>query len=750
MGHVLTKESGSVKTVFVRDVLETPLYGADNPCNSQRRWKGPQPLRAWLREAPASGKVCDDLARLAMSDEDRYKKLKKQCAAFQFAHGAMAATCREAAKAEATGLYFADIDHIAPDEMELARSALYEMPACVAVGMSLSRRGLAACFVYAVEDGERCTAAVIDRATSAVFDAADAALEYAGLACRCDRNAKNPVRWRYCLQAVDVKPDDDEVKPLSIAQKADANAVTGAPAPKAAPKAAPRAEEQRGGAVSRALDALRGMAPGSGGEVADGRVKSAILACRDAGVPQADALADVAAALAVSRPDSSRLKNGAAALAGLVSWVYDKPAKRGKRASARDEATAFFEGWRFDSFSRKLISPDGESVTMDDAGARCVRACGEVSLNLACETACAWVKCNPERTFDGLTARVRALAAAYTDADDGAIEAYAARCGFDAYEARRLTLWLYQVCGRAIKRGEKTDGMLVLTGSQGIGKTSFFDGISRALIGAGAAAYTFSAGKDGEILLATAPIVVIDELDRVLRKSDVAELKEKITATQSCVRAPYDRDPQTRLNCAVFGATTNDAAPIPAGEGEARRYWVIRARRRLAFLNDDEPVAMMREAAHEVCAALDEVGEAYDVARVDGKKWVTTADEDKETSRRNASAKCADGATIAIAAAIAALGSVTAGEEGAALFGLKTLAAVIETGNAAPLGFAVEWKAPRASASDIRRLIAARCERQARWTGRGTLNGYSLSQLASEFGAEWGREAGAEVIPFAP
>ena len=737
MGLVVPKKSNSVKTVCARDVLETPLYGADAPFTARRRWREPQPLRVWLRTPPASEAVCDDLARLAASDEAAYKDAKKRCAAFQFAHGARTATASEAAKVAPTGLYFADIDHIATEELELARSTLYEMPACVAVGMSVSRRGLAACFVYAVEDGERCTTAVIDGAASAVFDAADAALEYAGLACRCDRSAKNAVRWRICLQAVDVKHDGAALKPLSI-PKAEASA---------AKAATPKAEARRDGAVTRALDALRGMAPDCGGDVADDRVKSAILACRDAGVPQADTLADVTAALAVSRPDSSRLKNGAAALSGLVSWVYDKPAKRGKRASARDEATAFFESWRYDAFSRKLITPDGEAVTMDDAAAQCVRACGEVSLNLACETACAWVKCNPERTFDGLTERVRALAAAYTDADAGSIAAYADRCGFDAYEARRLALWLYQVCGRAIKRGEKTDGMLVLTGAQGIGKTSFFDGISRALIGAGAAAYAFSAGKDGEILLATAPIVVIDELDRVLRKSDVAELKEKVTATQSCVRAPYDRDPQTRRNCAVFGATTNDAAPIPAGEGEARRYWVIRARRRLAFLNDEEPVAMMREAAHAVCAAIDAVGAAYDAARVNGKLWVTTAEEDAETARRNSSAKCADGATIAIVAAIAALGRFTEGVEGAALFGLKTLAAVIETGNAAPLGYVVEWKAPRASASDIRRLIAARCERQARWTGGVTVAGYSLSQLAREFG-EGTRAAGAEVIPF--
>lgn len=735
MDTVVSKSTRIVNSLTVSEALETPLFGVIEGqcfCKGKPKWVQ-KSLGEWMRTLPGPKSWCDALARLAGDSPDAYKEKKLAAHGFQFFHTAPARSYSAAVEhaGSVSGIWIVDIDHIAPDHMQTVTNALIHLPACVGVGVSTSRRGLAAAMCYTRGDDAAINGAYAERVFNAVSAYADTALKALGLSVTADKDAKNGVRWRFCLQNPAFPPMDRVVEPVEI------------------PEATQTVQtaSQAGQTDKRLDDALAAL---TGSALADGhtrnrRLNSAIFAAFDAGMNNDEVACAVRPALEAAAPKSSRLKGDE-----LPRLIADLRTKKPKEKN-RNVAAEWFKAWRFDTFTRRFFNPDGVAFTLDDAAAQCCRACEEMTLNAASEAAVVWVKNNPTRQFDSLTERVQELAAAYTPADDGAIAAYAARCGLDEYETRRLTLWLYQICGRAIKRGEKTDGMLVLTGPQGAGKSQFFDGIARVLTGTGAPAYSFAAGKDGEILLASAPVVVIDEIDRVLRKSDVAELKTRITATQSCVRAPYDRDPQTRLNCAVFGATTNDATPIPAGEGEARRYWVVVVNSSIRFTNAEEPAAMMREAAHAVCTALEVVGDAYDPVTTAGKVWVSTPEEDAETAERNRAAKVEDAATIAISAAIRALERFTRGQEGQRLHGLKALATAINTGDSRGLGICATWPAPDNRAADVRRLIAARCSRQTRKSNGVILNGYTLAELASEFGENVTEEAAADgVTPFDP
>ena len=747
MDTVVSKNTSVVNSLTVSEALETPLFGVIESqcfCKGDQKWVQ-QSLGDWMRTLPGQKSWCDTLAKRAVDSPDAYKELKGKAHGFQFFHTAPARSYAAAVEhaGSVSGIWIVDIDHIAQEHMQAVQNALLELPACVGVGVSLSRRGLAAAMCYTPGDDAAINGAYAERVFNAVSAYADTALEALGLSVAADKDAKNGVRWRFCLQSPVFPPMDRIVEPVEIPETGQTATQTGQTATQTG---------QTDKRLDNALAALTGSALADG-HTRNRRLNSAIFAAFDAGMSNDEVACVVRPALEAAAPKSSRLKGDE-----LPRLIADLRTKKPKEKN-RNVAAEWFKSWRFDTFTRRFFNPDGVAFTLDDAAAQCCRACDEMTLNAASEAAVVWVKNNPPKQFDSLTERVQELAAAYTPADDGAIAAYAARCGLDAYETRRLTLWLYQICGRAIKRGEKTDGMLVLTGPQGAGKSQFFDGIARTLTGSGAPAYSFAAGKDGEILLASAPVVVIDEIDRVLRKSDVAELKTRITATQSCVRAPYDRDPQTRLNCAVFGATTNDATPIPAGEGEARRYWVVAVNSSIRFTSAEEPAAMMREAAHAVCTALEAVGEAYDPVTTAGKVWVSTPKEDAETAERNRAAKVEDSATIAISAALDALSQFTRGPEGQRLHGLKALATAINTGDSRGLGICASWPAPDNRAADVRRLIAARCQRRiVRYHGAmaagvvaGVVAGYTLADLANEFGEHASEaETADDVTPFDP
>lgn len=407
------------------------------------------------------------------------------------------------------------------------------------------------------------------------------------------------------------------------------------------------------------------------------------------------------------------------------------PAETGRRRKGwKEKMRDYLSGYKFDTFAGKLHTPEGKVMDVDHLASVLWNTFDEVSRAGAYEAIDMLVRQNPARWVDSLEMKARALADCYTVADRGAIARYCERCGFDEYETARIRMWLCAAIGRAVWRGEKVDNMLVLAGeAEGTRKTDFFDAISEVLCGEGAAEVDLSAGKDTDLLLAARPVVVVDEIDKILGKVNAAQLKTRITQTTSCVRAPYDREAKTRRTAAVFGATTNVSAPIPAGEGEARRYWVIRVTREMG-LEEGEAGAMLREAARDT---LDALQSATGKRSARGKIWVETPEEAVETCRRNQSCKAEDAATIAIATGLAAIAEY-APTQWDEVRTATAISAAIETGDGKAIGLdGLRWTPTRASAAAIRAVMKARHLRGIHKIAGRVVKGYRLRDVAAEF-----------------
>lgn len=709
----------------VEALLGLRVYGCNNPLGKSRKWTQ-KSLRDWLQTPATDAAGLGALASLKASGDDAaYKGEKKARArgsrgglyAFQFAQNAAAAGYDDARRkgAALTGVYFADVDGIPAESLTAAKAALFSMPSCVAVGVSVSGAGLAACIAYDTEGGA-VESAYMDRVHAAVCDAADEALHAAGLADVCaDRDAGNGVRWRFCLAQVEIKNEGETIQPLAI---------PAAPTPLERAKTAKTAAKRPQG--------TDGAQP-RGGELDADTVQKAAFAVADtlikAGFDNAPIEGALRGLYEGTRPGSSRLEPGE--ITRMIEWTRENP-RKGSRASEKAAlCDAALSGWRFDVFPGRYVSPSGESTDTDGAAAAVVQwlhAQGvEVSGNYAADKLRNHVEKNPARQFDSLTAKANALADAYTDADAGAIARTCAAWGWDAYGARRFELWLYEMLARAYTPGEKCDCMVILFGAQGTRKTSLFEAIAKEMTGSFPAQYDPQGGKDGAVRLAHTCIALIDEFDRYSRKNDVAEIKKALTQTGAVERAAYARGDAVYPYRAVFAGTTNNPAPLPPGEAQARRYWVIEVPRRMEW-DADTLRAMLRKAAHDVRDGL---------ARGE-RVWVPTDAESAETAGNNTTKRGDDDSRAALAAMCAALRHTNQGET---VCGSLFWGNAAETGHYATPGddgptMVTDWHAPKAQAGKISRMIAERCKRSTVWNGGNKKSGYKLADIIGEFGDE--------------
>lgn len=130
--------------------------------------------------------------------------------------------------------------------------------------------------------------------------------------------------------------------------------------------------------------------------------------------------------------------------------------------------------------------------------------------------------------------------------------------------------WL-SLAARALKPGCQVDNMLILEGSQGIGKSSALRTIGGDWY---AEAHENLRDKDFFLALQGKLLVEITEMDAFSR-ADTARVKQVVTCRVDRYRAPYDSRSQDHPRFTVFCGTTNDNGYLRDATG-ARRFWPIK------------------------------------------------------------------------------------------------------------------------------------------------------------------------------
>jgi hypothetical protein len=117
-----------------------------------------------------------------------------------------------------------------------------------------------------------------------------------------------------------------------------------------------------------------------------------------------------------------------------------------------------------------------------------------------------------------------------------------------------------------------SDGALVLTGPQGIGKTMFARKMAMGFFKEGA--LIDAKDKDTIIQATSTWITEIGELDGTLKRSDAADLKRFITQEVDEYRLPYARSAVKVLRRTAFIGTVNDNRYLVDPTGN-RRWWSV-------------------------------------------------------------------------------------------------------------------------------------------------------------------------------
>ena len=146
----------------------------------------------------------------------------------------------------------------------------------------------------------------------------------------------------------------------------------------------------------------------------------------------------------------------------------------------------------------------------------------------------------------------------YLGAEDSAYTKAVTRKAFTAAVARAMT------------PGCKYDTMVILSGPQGIGKSTLLDKMSRGWFND--SIRTFE-GKEASELLQGVWLVEVSELD-AFRKTDVSRIKQFLSLRADRFRAAYGRNVKEIPRSCIFFGTTNTGDYLQDTTGN-RRFWPV-------------------------------------------------------------------------------------------------------------------------------------------------------------------------------
>lgn len=162
----------------------------------------------------------------------------------------------------------------------------------------------------------------------------------------------------------------------------------------------------------------------------------------------------------------------------------------------------------------------------------------------------------------------------------------------DELEQALIKKWFFQCAGMAfntIDRPFQAEGVLVLQGAEGIGKTRFFQKMAvNPLWFSSLDKELTTKNKDILIQMLSVWIAEIGEIDRTF-KANKSDIKSFITSRDDRIRKPYRSEPITKARTTSFCGTTNKNVFLNDDSG-SRRWWIVHVTKRInlnGFLEGD-------------------------------------------------------------------------------------------------------------------------------------------------------------------
>lgn len=173
---------------------------------------------------------------------------------------------------------------------------------------------------------------------------------------------------------------------------------------------------------------------------------------------------------------------------------------------------------------------------------------------------CDWINSKP---WDGVT-RIQKLLDTVRVAGDATLK------------NKLLYRWLLSAVAALFKPfGFTSHGVLVFTGEQGQGKTSWVKALAPQEMGVVLEGATLDPNNKDTVVNAVSHwLVELGELDATFRKSDIARLKSFVTQAVDKLRRPYDRIESEYQRRTVFFASVNEGRYLVDDTGN-RRWWTV-------------------------------------------------------------------------------------------------------------------------------------------------------------------------------
>jgi hypothetical protein len=153
----------------------------------------------------------------------------------------------------------------------------------------------------------------------------------------------------------------------------------------------------------------------------------------------------------------------------------------------------------------------------------------------------------------------------------------------DELQKSFIRKWFYQTAGipfNDMKKPFQAEGVLILQGAEGIGKTRFFQQIAVDPTWFSSLDKEFTTkNKDILIQMLSVWIAEIGEVDRTF-KANKSDVKSFITSRDDTIRKPYRMEQVKKARTTSFCGTTNKSAFLNTDTG-SRRWWIIPVTKRI-------------------------------------------------------------------------------------------------------------------------------------------------------------------------